>query len=158
MKSTRNASALAHLRRRDHLVARPELVAGCVWWWSPLFWYARRQLRESAELASDAWAVWAMPDERRAYAEALVEVSLLVSHVRAPVPVLGVVTGARHTSYCDAMRWIVRLIQPACQLSLGEMPFNLAAACLADAARSAFGVTSWRYVTPRTFESPRVGK
>jgi beta-lactamase regulating signal transducer with metallopeptidase domain len=29
---------LAHVKRRDHWVGWLELLAGCVWWWDPLFW------------------------------------------------------------------------------------------------------------------------
>ena len=47
-----------------------ELLAACVWWWNPLFWYVRQQVRENAELACDAWVVDAIPKGRRVYAEA----------------------------------------------------------------------------------------
>lgn len=62
---------LAHVRRRDHWVGWLELVASCVWWWNPLFWYIRYQLRENAELACDAWVAQTLPKSRRAYCEAL---------------------------------------------------------------------------------------
>ncbi len=88
------AHELAHLARRDHWVAWLELAAGWLWWWNPVFWYVRSQLRESAELACDAWVVAALPRSRRAYAESLVEVSELVSAAAPLAPVLGVSTGA----------------------------------------------------------------
>jgi len=44
---------LAHVRRRDHWVGWLELLTGLLWWWNPLYWYARHQLRENAELACD---------------------------------------------------------------------------------------------------------
>jgi hypothetical protein len=91
------AHELAHLRRRDHWVAWLELVATCLWWWNPLFWFVRRRMREAAELACDAWAVWSVPDGERAFAESLVEVTRLVSRTGAPVPALGVSTGARRS-------------------------------------------------------------
>src|SRR5262249_19113383 len=77
---------LAHLRRRDHWVGWLQMVAECVWWWNPLFWYVRRQLRWNAELACDAWVVSTLPEGRRAYAEALIEVTQLVSQTAAPLP------------------------------------------------------------------------
>jgi beta-lactamase regulating signal transducer with metallopeptidase domain len=80
---------LAHLRRRDHWVGWLQMLAACVWWWHPLFWYVRRRLRTSAELACDAWVLWALPQARRAYAEALIEVCERVSRPAAPVPALG---------------------------------------------------------------------
>jgi hypothetical protein len=91
------AHELAHVRRRDHWVAWLELVAGVVWWWNPLFWFIRRRLRDSAEMACDAVAMHAWPGERRAYAETFLELTL-GSKNGAPVPVLGVSTGA-HQSF-----------------------------------------------------------
>ena len=59
---------LAHLKRRDHWVAWLELIAACLWWWNPLFWYVRRRLLETAESACDSWVVSSLPKkERRAY-------------------------------------------------------------------------------------------
>jgi Flp pilus assembly protein CpaB len=77
---------LAHLRRRDHWVIWLEMVAACLWWWNPLFWYVRRRLRHSAELACDAWVVWALPEGRRAYAESLIDVVERSSRNRAVAP------------------------------------------------------------------------
>ena len=51
------AHELAHIRRGDHWVAWLELAAGVVWWWNPLFWFTRKRLRESAEMACDALAI-----------------------------------------------------------------------------------------------------
>ncbi len=84
------AHELAHIRRRDHLVAWFEVAALAVCWWNPVFWFVRRRMRLHAEEACDAWAVWVLPESRRAYAEALIEVA---AHRSTPVPgapVLGV--------------------------------------------------------------------
>jgi beta-lactamase regulating signal transducer with metallopeptidase domain len=72
---------LAHLRRRDHWVGWLLLAGGCVWWWHPLFRFVSRQLGREAELACDAWVVGTLPRARRAYAEALLEVSQWVSRL-----------------------------------------------------------------------------
>jgi beta-lactamase regulating signal transducer with metallopeptidase domain len=85
---------LAHLRRRDHWVAWLRVLAGCAWWWDPLYWYVCRQLGRAAELACDAWVVGALPDARRAYAEALLAVAQLVSKTAAPAPAVGM-SGSR---------------------------------------------------------------
>jgi beta-lactamase regulating signal transducer with metallopeptidase domain len=85
---------LAHLKRRDHWVGWLELVAGCVWWWNPLFWYVRGQLRENAELACDAWVVETLPGGRRQYAEALLTVCEHISRPQVPAAAIGV-GGAR---------------------------------------------------------------
>src|SRR5262249_556742 len=84
------AHELAHLRRRDHWVRWLEFPALCLWWWNPLFWIVRRQLRANAELACDAWVVGTLPGSRRAYAEALIEVSRLGSQTTSPMPGFGV--------------------------------------------------------------------
>jgi beta-lactamase regulating signal transducer with metallopeptidase domain len=98
---------LAHVKRRDHWVGWLELLAGCVWWWDPLFWYVRHQLLENAELACDAWVISALADGeggrkgRRAYAEALLAVCACASNPfnpmnrQAPMPAVGVSTGGR---------------------------------------------------------------
>lgn len=86
---------LAHVKRRDHWVGWLELVAGCAWWWNPLFWYVRSQLREQAELACDAWVVSVLPHGRRAYAEALIAVCDSFARGTAPLPVLGVGASSR---------------------------------------------------------------
>jgi beta-lactamase regulating signal transducer with metallopeptidase domain len=92
---------LAHVKRRDHWVGWLELAAGCLWWWNPLYWYIRRQLRENAELACDAWVVSSIESAaqgRRAYAEALLSVceSMSAESQRSsPILAMGVNTGDR---------------------------------------------------------------
>jgi beta-lactamase regulating signal transducer with metallopeptidase domain/tetratricopeptide (TPR) repeat protein len=81
------AHELAHLRRRDHWIGWLELAVSIAWWWNPISRLVRRKLRESAELACDAWVVWMLPGIRRTYAETIVEVCNL-SSFRAPAPVL----------------------------------------------------------------------
>jgi len=86
---------LAHVRRRDHWVGWVELLAGVIWWWNPLFWYVRHQVRENAELACDGWVVDVLPGGRRAYAEGLLSVCEFMSRRPAPMPAVGVNTGGR---------------------------------------------------------------
>jgi beta-lactamase regulating signal transducer with metallopeptidase domain len=86
---------LAHLRRRDHLVGWLQLAGECLFWWNPIFWIVRRQIRFYAELACDAWVMHLLPQARRAYAEALIEVTALISRAPAPVPALGMSGAAR---------------------------------------------------------------
>jgi beta-lactamase regulating signal transducer with metallopeptidase domain len=85
---------LAHVRRWDHWIGWLLLAGGCVWWWHPLFWWVRRRLTQEAELACDAQIVGASPDGRRAYAEALLEVSQRLSSAAA-APALGAAGGRR---------------------------------------------------------------
>lgn len=86
---------LAHLRRRDHWVAWLELAAGWLWWFNPIYWYARQQLREYAELACDAWVVGLLPAGRRTYAQALIEVTEFISTAPAALPAVAMGNVAR---------------------------------------------------------------
>ena len=65
------AHELAHIRRLDPWVGHVEMIAGVVCWWNPVYWLARRRVRELAELSCDAWAMTLYPARRRRYAEAL---------------------------------------------------------------------------------------
>jgi beta-lactamase regulating signal transducer with metallopeptidase domain/predicted Zn-dependent protease len=67
------AHELAHIARKDHWVARLIALAEVLLWWHPLFWLVRRRVHDYSELSCDAWALWAYPADRRAYAEALIE-------------------------------------------------------------------------------------
>ncbi|HEX4794100.1 MAG TPA: M56 family metallopeptidase [Humisphaera sp.] len=78
---------LAHLRRRDHWVRWLELLVTALYWWLPIVWWARHQMREAEEQCCDAWVLWAMPDSFRQYASALLEAVDFVS-VRRSVPLL----------------------------------------------------------------------
>lgn len=89
------AHELAHIRRRDHWVAWLEMLALVALWWNPLVWLARAKLRHHAELACDAWAVWAVPAGRIAYAGALIDALDRDSQAVVAVPVLGARPGAR---------------------------------------------------------------
>jgi beta-lactamase regulating signal transducer with metallopeptidase domain len=79
---------LAHLRRRDHWVSWLLLPAACLWWWNPLFWLVRRRVQLYAELSCDAWVVATLPEQRRPFAETLIEVTRLIS-LAPPAPALG---------------------------------------------------------------------
>jgi beta-lactamase regulating signal transducer with metallopeptidase domain len=67
------AHEMAHLRRGDHFVRWLEIIVTALFWWHPVVWFARRELREAEEQLCDAWVVWVLPDARRAYASALVD-------------------------------------------------------------------------------------
>jgi hypothetical protein len=86
---------LAHVKRRDHLVGWIELAAGVIWWWNPLFWFARASLREQAELACDAWVISSLPQGRRAYAESLLDLSSTRLSGSFSMAAVGVRAGSR---------------------------------------------------------------
>ncbi|MFN3241031.1 MAG: M56 family metallopeptidase [Planctomycetota bacterium] len=67
------AHELAHLQRRDHWVARAEVLLTAALFWHPLYWFARARMRLWAELASDAVAVRTVPGASLEYASMLVD-------------------------------------------------------------------------------------
>jgi beta-lactamase regulating signal transducer with metallopeptidase domain len=85
-RATLLAHELAHYRRRDHWVRGIEFVALGLYWWLPIVWWARRELREAEEECCDAWVVWALPDAVKAYATALVETLDFLSGSRPVLP------------------------------------------------------------------------
>jgi beta-lactamase regulating signal transducer with metallopeptidase domain/uncharacterized small protein (DUF1192 family) len=79
---------LAHLRRHDHWVRPLEFLALGLYWWHPVAWLARRQLREAEEQCCDAWVLSLLPGAGRAYATALVETLDFLSEARPVLPLL----------------------------------------------------------------------
>ncbi|HEY7426255.1 MAG TPA: M56 family metallopeptidase [Gemmataceae bacterium] len=79
---------LAHLRRRDHWVRALEFVVMGLYWWHPVVWYARRELREAEEQCCDAWVVSTLPGASRTYATALMDTLDFLSTARPAVPPL----------------------------------------------------------------------
>lgn len=70
---------LAHMRRGDHWVRWAEILVSSACWWHPLVWWVRRRIGDEADLSCDAWVTWLMPQDRRAYAEALLRTRQYVS-------------------------------------------------------------------------------
>lgn len=64
---------LAHIRRRDHLVRRVELVASILYWWHPIVWWARRSLRDAEEACCDQVVLEALPGSAHSYAEGILK-------------------------------------------------------------------------------------
>jgi beta-lactamase regulating signal transducer with metallopeptidase domain len=77
---------LAHLRRGDQWVRLMEMITTSLYWWHPILWLARHELREAEEQCCDAWVVWALPGAGRNYALALVETLDFLSETRTPLP------------------------------------------------------------------------
>ncbi len=77
---------LAHLRRRDHWVRLLELVVSGLYWWHPVVWWARSQIRQLEETCCDAWVVWIFPQAARAYATALLETVDFLSEAQLALP------------------------------------------------------------------------
>ncbi|HBL43403.1 MAG TPA: peptidase M56, partial [Planctomycetaceae bacterium] len=73
---------LAHYRRGDHWVRLLELLTTGLYWWYPVVWWVRREIRVIEETCCDAWVIQAVPDKRRAYAEVLVKATGFVSEAQ----------------------------------------------------------------------------
>lgn len=100
---------LAHYRRRDHWVRLLELLATGVYWWNPLLWWLRREIRITEEACCDAWVIQTLPDLRRAYAEVLVKAMGFVSRSQQITAATGM--GSQHfleqrlkSIMCDSVR------------------------------------------------------
>ena len=90
---------LVHLKRRDHWVRYLELLVTVLYWWNPLAWWARRELREAEEQCCDAWVVSSIPGSARTYMSTLVEaVEFLCDrrHPAAATPMLASGMGQFH--------------------------------------------------------------
>ena len=73
------AHELAHVRRRDHMVRWIEWMACAAFWWNPVAWWARRELRAAEEASCDALGMTALGSTPRAYAKSLLRVVELMS-------------------------------------------------------------------------------
>ncbi|MDE2796534.1 MAG: M56 family metallopeptidase [Gemmatimonadota bacterium] len=83
------AHELAHVRRRDHLVRVVEWLACSVWWWNPVVWWTRRELRSAEESSCDLLAVSAIEATRGGYARSLLRaVEVLSAAPVRPTPAL----------------------------------------------------------------------
>ncbi len=128
---------LAHLRRGDHWVSRLELAAGLIWWWNPIYWLARARLDAEAELACDAWVVWALPKDRLTYAEVLFDICSTLSLAKPPAPALGVAGSGR---FFERRLTMILHDHVPCRLS----PLSLLVACLL----TLFALPSWSAARP----------
>lgn len=65
---------LMHLRRGDLWIDFLDLAVRSVWWWYPMAAFVSHRMRDAAERACDAAVVRLLPDHRRDYATALLDV------------------------------------------------------------------------------------
>ena len=67
------AHELAHVRRRDYLVRWLEWLACVCFWWNPVMWWARYNLRANEELCCDALVVSSLNPKPHTYADSLLQ-------------------------------------------------------------------------------------
>lgn len=90
------AHELAHIRRRDHLVRWVEWLACSAFWWNPVAWWARREVRAAEEASCDALGAAAIENAPRNHAKSLLRVVELLSRPPTqPIPAFasGVLSG-----------------------------------------------------------------
>jgi beta-lactamase regulating signal transducer with metallopeptidase domain len=120
-RSTLLLHELAHYRRGDHWIRGLELLITILFWWNPIAWWARHELREAEEQCCDAWVVWTLPRAARDYAIALMEAIDFVSTTRLAVPVLASPMGEFH----DLKRRLLMIKQHSAPRALGWTAFSL---------------------------------
>jgi beta-lactamase regulating signal transducer with metallopeptidase domain len=126
---------LAHVRRRDHWVRFVELLVVALYWWHPVVWWARRELREAEEQCCDAWVVWASSGEGTAYARALLETVAFVSRSRFPLPASA--SGIGHIPHLRRrLTMIMQANTPRSLSAAGWLLLGLAAFALPVGARA----------------------
>jgi hypothetical protein len=85
------AHELAHIKRRDHLVRWLEWLASVAFWWNPVVWWARKNLRRDEEDACDALVLEHLQGQPRAYARTLLTVvEVMAAPASAPTLATGI--------------------------------------------------------------------
>jgi beta-lactamase regulating signal transducer with metallopeptidase domain len=77
---------LAHVRRGDHWFRLIEAAATVLFWWHPVTWWARRQLRYAEERCCDEWVLRLLPGAGRDHADGLLKAAAFISGQVLPMP------------------------------------------------------------------------
>ena len=83
------AHEFAHIQRRDHWVRWLELVCVALYWWLPVVWWARRNLRQAEEECCDGIVLRVLPDRARDYVSTLLQTVEFLLNARQPLPITG---------------------------------------------------------------------
>jgi beta-lactamase regulating signal transducer with metallopeptidase domain len=108
---------LAHLRRGDHRVRWLEFIVLMLYWWHPVAWLARRELREAEEQLCDAWVVQTMPGCGKTFATALLDAVDFLSTPNDPIPPLA--SGLGRTA--DLKRRLTMILRGSTSHMLGRL-------------------------------------
>lgn len=89
------AHELGHFSRGDHLVRCLEWLTCVIFWWNPVAWLARRQLRINEEVCCDLLVISTLNAPPKAYAQSLLTVIefLAGSTLRPPAMASGINSG-----------------------------------------------------------------
>ncbi|MEO1617307.1 MAG: M56 family metallopeptidase [Planctomycetota bacterium] len=123
---------MAHIKRRDHWFRWLEWFALIAFWWNPIMWLARRQLRISEEMACDQMVLEASESEVHQYAHSLLNMAelLVSSAIRPPVVASAINSGGNLERRLNVMISRKSWVAPASLrtvvgvLALGVFPFG----------------------------------
>ena len=133
---------LAHLKRRDHRVRWLEMAVSLLFWWHPVAWWARRNLREAEEQCCDAWVLWALPKANRAYANALLHAVEFLSGSPNRLPVAaGGASGEASTLWRDDCPWRIKARWNTKNLVAGRLAVALGRGRAVSAAGALLGAS-----------------
>ena len=116
------AHELAHVRRRDYLVRWLEWLAGVVFWWNPVVWWAKRNLRAVEEICCDSLVMHSLTPRPRIYANSLLAVVEFLAYPALHTPVMAseIISGGFFLRRCKMIvsgkpsrpnpRWVTALV------------------------------------------------
>ncbi|QDU10005.1 M56 family metallopeptidase [Gimesia aquarii] len=101
------AHEFAHLRRADHWVRFLEVVVIALYWWNPVVWWVRRELRAAEEACCDALVLRMYPNQLADYGEALLRTNEFIMSDQVCSPVLA--SGFGHS--CSLKRRVEMILK-----------------------------------------------
>ncbi len=127
---------LAHVRRRDHWIRPFELLVTALFWWHPVAWWARHNLRIAEEKSCDSVVLESLPGRSRAYVEGLLKTLEFLSRRTRPVP--GLATGAADTTHLEE-----RLVMIMKETARGRIPRPVRLALMGVALGTVLVFPTW---------------
>lgn len=79
---------MAHIKRRDQWFRWLEWLSQIAFWWNPIMWWARRELRDSEEMACDQLVLQTAKSEVNQCAHSLLNMAELLTSQAIRLPVL----------------------------------------------------------------------